>query len=290
MKTKKTKSLPVKDHRWICPSCKVRAKTAFCPSCGEVKPLDRPISLFELFKQLIHVSTSVDGRFLRSVRYLIGQPGVLTTAYMQGRHVPYLGPVQLFLAANVLFFAVQSLTNTNIVSSSLDSHLHTQDWSPIAQTLVDQHLIEKKMSLAAYAPLFDQAVIFYGKLLIGLMVLPFTLFVYLATIPQQRPFATHLVFAFHFYAFLLLLFCSSLALAEVNVLFGGVGLASATIDTVLSLINLAVCTVYLYLAIGVVYGKRSITRPLKALALGASVTAILLGYRFLLFLIVLNVT
>jgi hypothetical protein len=146
------------------------------------------------------------------------------------------------------------------------------------------------MSLAAYSPLFDQAVIFYGKLLIALMVLPFTLFVYLTAIRQGRPFATHIVFSLHFYAFLLLLFCVSLVVSEVSVLLGGGGLSSAKIDTVLTVINLAICTVYLYVAIGVVYGKRSITRPVKALALGSSVTGVLLGYRFLLFLITLYVT
>jgi len=209
---------------------------------------------------------------------------------MQGRHVPYLGPIQLFLATNVLFFAFQSLTNTNIVSSSLASHLHTQDWNAIAQSLVDRRLVEKNMSLAAYSPLFDQAVIFYGKLLIALMVFPFTLLVYLTAIRQRRPFATHVVFSFHFYSFLLLLFCASLAVCEVNVLFGGGGLSSANIDTVVTIINLAICCAYLYLAIGVVYDKRSIARSVKALALGASVTGILLGYRFLLFLITLYVT
>ena len=68
---------------------------------------------------------------------LITQPGVLTVAYIQGRRVPYIPPFQLFLIANVLFFALQSLTNTNIVSSPMDSHLHMQDWNAIAENLVN---------------------------------------------------------------------------------------------------------------------------------------------------------
>ena len=266
MKNKKTKSGPIRDLRWECPSCKYRAKTSFCPNCGEAKPLDHPITFLELFKQLFNGITSLDGRFIRSVRYLVAHPGVLTTAYMQGRHVPYLGPIQLFLAANVLFFAVQSLTNTNIVSSSLESHLHVQDWSPYAQALVDQRLAVKNISLAEFAPRFDQAVVFYGKMLIVLMVLPFTLFVYLSTMRKRRPFVTHIVFALHFYTFLLLLFCVSLVVVEVNVLLGGGGLGSAKVDTVVTLIDLAICIVYLHLAFGVVYDKRRIARPLIAIA------------------------
>ena len=127
MRYKKTKAGTAREQKWVCPSCKYRARTSFCPSCGEIKPADRPITLAEVSKQFFQAFTSVDGRFIRSVRYLVAHPGVLTTAYMQGRHVLYLGPVQLFLAANVLFFAVQSLTGTNIVSSPLHSHLHVQD-------------------------------------------------------------------------------------------------------------------------------------------------------------------
>lgn len=290
VKNKKPRSVPIKEQRWECPSCKNRAKTPFCSQCGEVRPPGRPVTLLELLKQLFNGLTSVDGKFLRSVRYLLGQPGVLTTAYMQGRQVLYLGPIQLFLVANVLFFALQSITNTNIVSSTLDSHLHVQDWGSYAQTLVAQKLISKKMTLGAYAPIFDQAIVFYGKLLIILMAVPFTLFLYIATLRKHRPFTTHIVFSLHFFAFLLLLFCFSLVLAEINVAFGGKGLSSANVDTWLTLLNLVTCTLYLYMAIGVVYDKGRLYRSVIAAALGLSVTGILLAYRFALLIITIAAT
>ncbi len=65
---------------------------------------------------------------------------MLTVAYVQGQRMPYTGPIQLFLIANVLFFALQSSTNMNIVSSQLDSHIYNQDWSVLAQRLVSHHL------------------------------------------------------------------------------------------------------------------------------------------------------
>jgi len=58
-----------------------------------------------------------------------------------------VAPFQLFLLANLLFFAVQSLTSTNIFGATLDSHLHRQDWSALAQQLLAQRLQKMQTSL-----------------------------------------------------------------------------------------------------------------------------------------------
>ena len=55
----------------------------------------------------------------------------------------------------------------------------------------------------------------------------------------------------------------------------------------LSLFNLATCAAYIYLAIGPVYGAQGATRLAKAALLPLAVGAIVLGYRFVLFLITL---
>lgn len=89
--------------------------------------------------------------------------------------MPYTGPIQLFLIANVLFFAMQSLTNTNIVPSQLDSHLYNQDWSVLAQRLVSNRLETMDKTLEFYAPIFNSAVETNAKSLITLITVPFTL-------------------------------------------------------------------------------------------------------------------
>ena len=113
---------------WTCPTCNNIVTTRYCPACGESPPNKHDLTFRGFYAQLFHAFTDIDGRLLRSFRCLLTHPGVLSVAYVQGRRKPYLGPLQLFLVANVLFFATQSLTNTDIVSSTLDSHLHTQDW------------------------------------------------------------------------------------------------------------------------------------------------------------------
>ena len=124
-----------------------------------------------------------------------------------GRLKLYLGPFQLFLFANVLFFAMQSLTNTNIFSSTLDSHLHNQDWHAFAQHLVSQRLQTLQTTLELYAPIFDRAIVLHAKSGIILMVLPFAILLPVLFYRNRQPFVAYAVFSLHFYAFVLLLFC-----------------------------------------------------------------------------------
>jgi hypothetical protein len=79
--------------------------TAFGPQCGEraLRPLD--LTLRSLFGKLLHATTSIDGRLLRTVARLLRRPGSLTLAYIGGERKPYIAPFQLFLLANVLSVA-----------------------------------------------------------------------------------------------------------------------------------------------------------------------------------------
>ena len=103
-----------------------------------MRPFD--LSLKGLLAQAAKVIGGIDGRVVRSVRALVAQPGSLTQAYVEGRRKPFVGPFQLFLLANLAFFAAQSLSRTKIFSSTLDSHLHRQDWSGLAQAMVARRL------------------------------------------------------------------------------------------------------------------------------------------------------
>jgi hypothetical protein len=85
-------------------------------------------------------------------------------------------------------------------------------------------------------------------------------------------------------------FCVSLAIVAANLLLGGAGLTSARMDNILTVINLAACGTYLYVAAGTVYGAKGVIRVGKVFALALAVAGILLGYRFALFLITLHTT
>lgn len=104
---------------------------------------------------------------------------------------------------------------------------------------------------------------------------------------NRRPAASHVVFALHLYAFLLIVFCVDLLVVAASLQLGGAGLASHRLDVVLYLSSLSLCGVYLHRAISVVYGARTISGIIQAITLTAAVGAIVLGYRFAVFLITL---
>lgn len=276
--------------QWTCPTCKEAVATAFCGRCGEEPLAPRDLTVRGLTEKLVHALTSIDARAVRTVRQLLRFPGALTLAWTSGVRKPYVAPFQIFLIANVIFFGVQWLTGENVFSSPLDSHLHHQDWSELAQSLLAKHLATAHIRLEEYAPLFDRTVILNAKSLIVLMTIPFALLLPLVFIRERRPFMAHVAFSLHLYTFLLLLFCLGLLAAKACALLGFGGLESAPVDNVLTAVNLVACALYLYLAIGPVYAATGATRLMKAALLSVAVAAIVVGYRFLLFLITLYAT
>jgi Protein of unknown function (DUF3667) len=276
--------------RWTCPKCKMAVTTPFCAGCGEEPLPPRDLTLRGIAEKLLHAVTSIDARAARSAWCLLRHPGELTVAWTSGLRKPYVAPFQLFLIANVLFFALQWLTGENVFSSSLDSHLHHQDWSGLAQSLLDRRLQATHTTQQQYAPVFDRAVVLNAKSLILLMTLPFALLLPLAFLRERRPFMTHVAFSLHLYTFLLLLFCVALLAAKLSALLGFGGLDAPAVDNVLSAANVIACAAYIHLAIGPVYGATGTMRMIKAVLLTLAVAAIVLGYRFVLFLITLYAT
>ena len=236
----------------------------------------------------MNATSSIDGRILRSLRALFGRPGSLTLAWIAGPRRPYAGPIQLFFLANVAFVAAQSITGTNVFSSTLESHLHHQDWSSLAQRMVARRLEGRSIDLAAYEATFDRAVALYAKWLVIVMTIPFAALLPALFVRRPRPFAVHMVFALHIYAFLLFVYCGALAIAGLDMLFGGAGLASPRIDTILTVVNLSACAAYLYFAIGKVYALEGAPRVATSLVLAVAILVIALAYRFGLLVLTLN--
>ena len=272
---------------WTCPTCKVTVSTPFCARCGEEPLPPSELTLRGVAEKAVHAFTALDARAMGSAWTLVRQPGELTRAWVTGIRKPYVAPFQLFLLVNVAFFAIQSLTGANVFSSSLDSHLHHQDWSGLAQSVLSHRLAQTGMTLEQYEPVFDRAVVLNAKSLILLMAAPFALLLPLVFVRERRPFMTHVIFSLHLYSFLLLLFCVALLAAGVSLLLGYGGLEAPIVDDLLSIANVLVCALYLYVAIGPVYGATGAGRIVQALTLSFAVAVIVLGYRFVLFFITL---
>jgi hypothetical protein len=270
---------------WTCPSCRRRRRTQFCAECGEERLRPRDLTFTDLAARFARTLSSVDGKLMRSLRAILITPGTLTDSYIRGERRRFLGPLQLFLIANAIFFGVQSLTNTNVLSSSLDSHLHVQDWRDFAQSLIVQRFGKDAKAVAEFAKTFDRAAIFNAKALIFLMVIAFAPVAALLFRGARRAAGAHIVFSLHLYSFVLLVLCVALAIAEASLVMGAGGLDAPAVDTWLSLVNVAACGAYIYLAVGPAYSANGARRIVATIVLTTAVALFFMGYRFAIFLI-----
>jgi len=262
----------------------------YCPQCGEERLRPGDLSMRDLVTQFAKKTSSIDGKLVRSWRSLLVRPGQLTAAHISGERRRYVSPLALFFIGNALFVGVQSLTGMNILSSPLESHLYSQDWSPFAQELVRDGLVHRGLTLEAYAPVFDRSAIFNAKALIILMALFFAPLLALVFRAVRRPAGAHIVFALHLYAFVLILLSAAVLLAQLDLLLGGGGLRSSVVDKTLSIFNLLVCGFYLYLAIPKVYSTSGWRRLGSTVLLTLSIALLFVGYRFAIFLITFYTT
>lgn len=263
----------------------------FCSTCGEKHKNPREFTIAGLAAMAYGAFSPVDGKVLRSVITLLRRPGALTVAFQHAQRIPYLGPFQLFLILNVLFFAVQSAGTMKIFSQPLLYRMSPLGlWPDTSKAVIDARLAEIGKTVAEYAPVFDQAVDVNAKSLIGLMVPPFALLLPLVFLRRPQPLAVNFVFSLHFHAFVLLLLCVPLGIMEVSALLGGPAEALGLADDAASVGLLVSCFVYLYIAIGRVYGVRGPARVLQAGVLAFAEAMIFLTYRFAVMLITLYTT
>src|SRR4029077_15063829 len=102
-------------------------------------------------------------------------------------------------------------------------------------------LAQRRLALDAYAPVFDRSALFNAKALIILIALLFSPLPAILFRGSHRPAGTHIVFALHLYAFVLVVLSVAVILAWLDRILGGPGLSSGLVDKTLSLFNLLVC-------------------------------------------------
>jgi hypothetical protein len=275
---------------WTCPSCNSFVAAKYCPSCGEKRADARDFTAGAIAKLMYQAFSPVDGKVVRSFRALLTNPGALTAAFVRGMRGPFMGPFQIFILANVLFFFMQSFSDMRILTAGLDARLTGQDGSDWARAMVNARLAATGRTLAEYAPVFDQAVAVNAKSLIGLMVPPFAALLPLVFIGRSKPIGVHVIFAIHFYAFVLVLLCIPLGAMILVKMLGGPGVLSPFADDLISMAIAVICAVYLFVAIKPVYHVQGIGHVARTALLTIAAVYIFLGYRFALLSITLYTT
>lgn len=187
-----------------CPSCGNDFTGSYCTQCGEKKLKTHDFSLGHFIEQSIEGITHFDNKFFRTVRNLVCKPGVLTRHFEEGRQVRFMKPMQLFIVCNIIFFLL--VGGANIFSVHLHNFLGKTE-NKVFDTR--SHFIKKvgvDANMTHVTELFREKMSNQSKSFIVLFIPFFALACGLLFYRRKKPAGLHLVFATHFFSFLLLFF------------------------------------------------------------------------------------
>jgi hypothetical protein len=268
-----------------CVSCGQPAGTPFCPHCGERRAADRRYSLLHFAREAAEAFASTDGKFLRTIWALVRAPGALTAAYMRGERVRYMGPVQVFLLMNLLFFVLASSSNT--FSTPLRVHMNAVAHKDVARRAVGTRLAARGITLDQYRIAFDTATATQAKSLVIVMVPMFAMAVSLVHLRRRRYVLQHLVFSLHAFAALFLILLASALLVEIPLNLWararGLELGWKVRDQVMTSAIVLAFGTYVMFALRRAYNDSRWVAIAKAGALCVGLAVVLFAYRFVLF-------
>ena len=186
-----------------CVGCGAAVTGRYCAHCGEhTEPHD--YSMKHFVEEVLETTAHVDGRVFASFRSLLTRPGQLTADYLSGRRKTQMGPVQMFVVCNVLYFLFLPLALQVPFTSTLRMQTENRPWRVMATRMVDAKVAERHEAIEDYAAHFDEAAHLQGHSLVMLMVPLFAIGVWALHPRARRYYAEHLVFSFYAIGFLLL--------------------------------------------------------------------------------------
>ncbi len=188
----------------ICPSCSQEMTGKFCSRCGEKKRGAQHYTLKHFVEESIEDITHIDGKFYRTFRNLFGRPGSLSRHFEQGRVVPFMKPAQLFIVSNLLFFIL--VGQSNIFAVPLGSYLSADSYKKYGTLSAFNKKVGPELQLEQVSLLFNEKVTSQSKAYILLFIPVFALACALVFFKRKPYFTLHVVFATHFFSFLLLYF------------------------------------------------------------------------------------
>jgi hypothetical protein len=303
-----------------CVTCGTPLVGHFCHGCGEKRADQRDLTLRAFAHYAAEALFNADAKLWVTVRRLVGRPGFLTREFVAGRRQPYVGPLQLFLIANLLFFVLLQLgVGMRTFTTDLVFHGSQPFYGSVAESMIADRIgpIQRRggrgweewmASLSeeqqAYRVRFNEAAPRYANsmviLMAPMMALGFRL------LRRRTLFVRELILSLHFMTFVLLL--SKALVLGMSVFLLAVGMALRPVDwetagpllrgfvralegamnseIITSLIVLGALCVYLTFAFMTVHGDRLRAAAARALASVVIFFVVLSLYRGLLFLVV----
>lgn len=280
-----------KEKSHICISCENSFTGNYCNNCGEkvLNPKER--SLRHILGEIIDALTGANKKFWKSFLYLLFKPGLLTKEYLLGKRKKYMSPIGMFFFINLIYFIFQPADTLN---TSFRSQVNQQAYSNLAMKQTVNKLNTTNLT-------FDEVEIKYDRLSKDISKIILIVLVFLYSIPstllfynKDKQYFSHFIFSLHFFSFVILSFLIIIpgvlslilwlthSLAELSIIkkFD----ANSWPVTLAILISLLA---YIFLSAVKTYQGNKILTFLKSLGLIILLFPIIIGYRFILFELVL---
>jgi hypothetical protein len=269
-----------------CVTCGRPMAGRYCSDCGEQAPHAHSYSLRHFVEEALENLIHLDGRVVRSFRALLLAPGDLPSDFLRGRRKPYMGPVHMFLVANLIYFILQPFSGFVPFTTTMNIQTSEFQWSGLATRMVSARLESRSIAREEYRRRFDETAHLQGKTLVIIMVPLFALAAW-ALYRRARPFfVEHLVFSFYAYAFLLIWTGVTTVIETRLIGFSvhhGYRPGGSLIEVGSSAVTVVPFAVYIYLASRRVYGERVGPTLLKTALLTGWLMASIMTYRMILF-------
>jgi hypothetical protein len=286
-----------------CVSCGAPLVGTFCHECGEQRRDERDLTLRAFAHYAVEAVTNADAKLYATLRLLVTRPGALTREFVAGRRRPYLGPLQLFLVFNLVFFLLLQLGwGPQAFTTDLAHHRTQLGYGPAAADMITARIGE----LPARGPgepmqrwtarwtddqrefrdRFNAAAPRYANSLIIVMVPLFA--IGLRLLRRRTLYVRELVFGFHFFTFVLLFLLAMPFLFLVPFLIAPAHFDALESDAVAGLIIVPSFIAYLALAFRNAHGDATTAAVLRAMAGLVILLAVLTAHRAVLFFIVFH--
>ena len=223
-----------------CKNCSNKFNGKYCNQCGERVYTEHDKKLAHAFEEVFHFITHLDSKFLKTLKYTLIQPGLVSREYCEGKRKKYYKPVSLFLIGVVIYLLFPLLQGLNIsfsnhINNNNVFHIHySRDWA--LHKMQTHHLTEQGL-----AEKFNHLSPKFAKILLFIM-LPLTALGLALIFRKRRRYffdyfilATEIntVFLFLFFILVPLLFVIVSSLFHITLEYGDNSIIFASIQVLL---------------------------------------------------------
>ncbi|MCX8492415.1 MAG: DUF3667 domain-containing protein [Cyclobacteriaceae bacterium] len=102
----------------FCLNCRTKLLDTFCQHCGQ-KDIPQRQTLGELLTNFISSFWSYEGKFLKTIKFLVIKPGFLATEYNAGKRETYYHPARMYVFISFIFFLLLAVLPSDDLKKSM---------------------------------------------------------------------------------------------------------------------------------------------------------------------------